>query len=96
MEMLMKVNREIDKYIGMFLTYILVGTVIVSWRYYQSRDIYLKQNDINREERRLFFKEFQELNTSAYAILCIFFILDADSVCGLIKLANYSVYLCTY
>ena len=50
MEMLMKVNREVDKYIGMFLNFILVGTVIVSWRYYQSRDIYLKQNDINREE----------------------------------------------
>lgn len=31
-----------------------------------------------------------------YAILCIFFFLGADSVCGLIKLANYSVHMCTH
>ena len=89
-------QRNIQMHWYLKINYVLVGVVIVSWRCYQSRDIYPKQNDINREEYLLFFKELQQLNTSVYAILCIFSFLGADSGCGLIKLANYSVHLCTY
>lgn len=36
------------------------------------------------------------VKNSVYEILCISFFLGADSVCGLIKIANYSVHMYTY